>query len=134
MSSANSLPKPVILSATSFIKYRKSNVPKTDPWGTSAFNSPVLDLTNIAFADISKAFDTVWIKALILKLEKYGTKGNLLFWLKGYLSRRNILILVEKKKCDSEVLSYNLMLNSGKNKQNKYSNSCVVRKKNSERN
>jgi hypothetical protein len=51
-------------------------------------------------------------------------------------------MLVEgiKKKSDSEFLSYNLMLNSGKkfralrDKKNKYSNSCVVRKKNSERN
>jgi hypothetical protein len=43
-----------------------------------------------------------------------------------------------KKKSDSEFLSYNLMLNSGKkfralcNIKNKYSNSCVVWKKNSE--
>jgi hypothetical protein len=44
VSSANSLPMPVILSATSFIKIRKSNGPKTDPWGTPAFNSPVLDI------------------------------------------------------------------------------------------
>ena len=41
----------------------------------------------------------------------------------------------EKKKSDSEFLSYNLILNSGKkisalrDKKNKYSNSCVVRKK-----
>jgi hypothetical protein len=46
----------------------------------------------------------------------------------------------KKKKSDSEFLSYNLMLNSGKkncalrDKKNKYSNSCDVRKKNSERN
>ena len=46
----------------------------------------------------------------------------------------------KKKKSDSEFLSYNLMLNCGKkirtlrNKKNEYSNSCVVRKKNSERN
>jgi hypothetical protein len=45
-----------------------------------------------------------------------------------------------KKKSDSEFLSYNLMLNSGKkncalrDQKNKYSNSCVVRKKISERN
>ena len=44
------------------------------------------------------------------------------------------------EKSDSEFLSYNLMLNSGKkcralcDKQNKYSNSRVVRKKISERN
>ena len=45
-----------------------------------------------------------------------------------------------KKKSVSEFLSCNLMLNSGKkiralcDKKNKYSNSRVVRKKNSERN
>jgi hypothetical protein len=36
-------------------------------------------ITSITFTDISKAFDTVWIKALILKLENYGIKGKLLF-------------------------------------------------------
>ena len=51
---------------------------------------------------------------------------------------KNILILVEKKKSDSEFLSYKLMLNSGKKfalcatKKNN-SNSCVVRKNISER-
>ena len=45
----------------------------------------------------------------------------------------------EKKKSDSEFLTYNLMLNSGKkiralrDKKNKYSRICVVRKKISER-
>ena len=44
-----------------------------------------------------------------------------------------------KKKSDSEFLSYNLMLNSGKkiralHDKKKYSNSCVVQKKISERN
>ena len=47
----------------------------------------------------------------------------------------NILILLEGKKSDSEYLSYNLMLNSGKKSSHItrqfffYSNSCVVRKK-----
>ena len=47
---------------------------------------------------------------------------------------------MKKKKSDSEFLSYNLMLNSGKkirtllDKKNKYSNSRVVRKQISERN
>jgi hypothetical protein len=45
----------------------------------------------------------------------------------------------KKKYYDSEFLSYNLMLNSGKKirawrDKKKYSNSCVVRKKFSERN
>jgi hypothetical protein len=42
-----------------------------------------------------KAFDTVWIKALILKLEKNGIKGNLLFWLKSYLSRRKQRVVIK---------------------------------------
>ena len=46
----------------------------------------------------------------------------------------------KKNQSDSEFLSYNLMLNSGKkfrilrDKKNKYSNSCVVRKSFSKRN
>ena len=51
------------------------------------------------------------------------------------VAEKNIMILLEeKKKSDSEFLSYKLMLNSG-NKiralrdKKKYSNSCVVRKK-----
>jgi hypothetical protein len=47
------------------------------------------------------------------------------------VAEKNNLILVEEKKSDSECLSYNLMLTSGRKK---YSNSRVVRKKNSERN
>jgi hypothetical protein len=56
------------------------------------------------------------------------------------VAEKNILILVEEKKNNLiQSLSYNLMLNSGKkiralhDKKKKYSNSCVVRKKNSER-
>jgi hypothetical protein len=54
------------------------------------------------------------------------------------VAEKNILILVEGEKNNLiQFLTYNLMLNSGKkfrawrDKKNKYSNSCVVRKKNS---
>jgi hypothetical protein len=57
------------------------------------------------------------------------------------LLKNNILILVEeKKKSDSEFLSYNLMLNSGKkiralrDKKNYILTLALFRKKNSERN
>ena len=56
------------------------------------------------------------------------------------LQKKNSVFGGGKKKSDSEILSYNLMLNSGKkncalrNKKYKYSNSYVVRKKISERN
>lgn len=41
------------------------------------------------FCDISKAFDRVWHRGLILKLEKYGIKGNLLAWFENYLYKRH---------------------------------------------
>jgi hypothetical protein len=36
------------------------------------------EMTRITFADVSNAFDRVWIRGLILKLERYGVKGELL--------------------------------------------------------
>ena len=41
------------------------------------------------FCNISKAFDRVWHKGLILKLEKYGINGNLLLWFMDYLFNRS---------------------------------------------
>jgi hypothetical protein len=32
---------------------------------------------SITFADVSKAFDRVWIGALLFELERYGIKGDL---------------------------------------------------------
>jgi hypothetical protein len=51
--------------------------------------------TSITFADISKAFDTVWVKALLYKLGKYGIKGDLLCWLKSYLSNRTQRVMIK---------------------------------------
>jgi hypothetical protein len=46
-------------------------------------------LTSITFADVSKAFDRVWIGGLLLKFERYGIKGDLLMWLTSYLTNRS---------------------------------------------
>jgi hypothetical protein len=35
-----------------------------------------------------KAFDRVWIRGLIYELEKYGVRGDILEWLKSYLTDR----------------------------------------------
>ena len=42
----------------------------------------------IVYLDISKAFDRVWHKGLLLKLHKFGIGGNFLKWFSDYLSNR----------------------------------------------
>ena len=48
----------------------------------------------MVFCDVSKAFDRVWHKGLLLKLEKYGIHGPLLHWLADYISNRSQSIFV----------------------------------------
>ena len=52
--------------------------------------------TSIIFADISKAFDRVWIGGLLLKLERYGIKGDLLTWLTNYLTNRSQKVAIKE--------------------------------------
>ena len=42
-----------------------------------------------SFCEILKAFDRLWHRRLILKLEKYSIIGNLLTWFENYLTMRN---------------------------------------------
>ena len=44
------------------------------------------------FCDISKAFDRVWHKGLLFKLESVGIVGNLLTWFTDYLDGRKQLV------------------------------------------
>jgi hypothetical protein len=37
----------------------------------------------------------VWIKGVLLKLERYGIGDNLLIWLKNYLSNRTQRIMIK---------------------------------------
>ena len=47
------------------------------------------------FCDISKAFDKVWHKGLLFKLEKYGFKGDILGWIENYLHDRCQKVMLE---------------------------------------
>ena len=40
------------------------------------------------FLDIANAFDRVWYKGILQKLQKAGIDGNLLLWFESYLSDR----------------------------------------------
>ena len=50
------------------------------------------------FFDISKAFDRVWHKGLLHKIESLGIKGNLLLWVKSYLSGRKQRVVINGKE------------------------------------
>ena len=48
----------------------------------------------VVFCDISKAFDRVWHRGLLLKLQRNGISGSLLAWLTDYLSNRSQSVLI----------------------------------------
>ena len=49
----------------------------------------------VIFLDISKAFDRVWHKGLLHKLQKCGITGNILGWFSNYLSNRQQRVVIE---------------------------------------
>ena len=51
----------------------------------------------LIFFDISKAFDKMWHKGLLFKLETVGIKGNLLSWFHNYLSNRKQRVVLNGK-------------------------------------
>lgn len=61
--------------------------------------------TCMVFCDISKAFDRVWHKGLLFKLEQNGIKGDLLQWISHYLSERSQKVFVGASMSDSKTLS-----------------------------
>ena len=74
--------------------------------GDSAFNQ-LLYITNefgraldegkevrAVFCDISKAFDRIWHKGLLRKLESIVIRGSLLSWVKNYLSERKKRVVI----------------------------------------
>ena len=50
------------------------------------------------YFDISKAFDRVWHRGLLLKLESIGVRGKLLKWFKNYLTDRTQAVVIKGEK------------------------------------
>ena len=48
----------------------------------------------VIFFDVSKAFDKVWHRGLLLKLENAGIQGNLLSWFSNYLQNRRQRVIL----------------------------------------
>ena len=59
------------------------------------------------FFYISKAFDRVWHKGMLHKLQQYGIKGNVLHWIKNYLTDRHQKVVL------NGILSSVLKIKSG---------------------
>ena len=52
----------------------------------------------VIFFYINKAFDRVWHRGLLFKLEKMGIVGNLLLWFKDYLTNRKQRVVINEKE------------------------------------
>ena len=55
---------------------------------------------DIAVLDLSKAFDTVPHEKLLMKLNHYGIKGPIHSWIRQFLTRRKIKVVVEGESSD----------------------------------
>lgn len=53
------------------------------------------EISCFVFCDFSKAFDKVWHKGLLLKIESYGIKGNLHKWFDSYLQNRKQRVVMK---------------------------------------
>jgi hypothetical protein len=51
--------------------------------------------TSVTFANIRKSVNTVWMKGLLLKLEKYGIGKQLLIWLNSHLTNRTHRVVIQ---------------------------------------
>jgi hypothetical protein len=58
----------------------------------------------VVFFDISKAFDKVWHRGLIFKLEKSGIRGNILKWFTNYLSDRSQKVVIPGTNSDDSLI------------------------------
>ena len=64
------------------------------------FNDKVLQ-TDIAILDFSKALDTLPHEELLCKLESYGITGSLHEWLRTFLSKRHMQVVIEGESSES---------------------------------
>ena len=51
--------------------------------------------TDVAILDFSKAFDKVPHDKLLFKLDAYGIRGQLQDWIRSFLTKRNMRVIVE---------------------------------------
>jgi len=50
--------------------------------------------------DFSRAFDLMWVDGMLLKLMQYGVAGNMLRWIKEFLTNRTYQVIIEETKSE----------------------------------
>ena len=89
--------KPRIYKGQHGFQAKKSTVSQLletfNDWVRSIDSSKVID---VLYIDFAKAFDTVSHRILIDKLNGYGVDGNLLRWIRAFLSNRKQSVVVER--------------------------------------
>ena len=85
----------IILLETNLYEYQSGFLPKhsTIHQLLELYNSILNSLEKkefscFLFCDFSKAFDKVWHRGLIHKMNSYGIKGHLIKWFENYLYQR----------------------------------------------
>jgi len=63
-------------------------------WSVALNNKRTIDIVGYIYIDFQKAFDSVSHQKLLTKLEGYGIFGDLLAWLKAFLSNRTQIVNV----------------------------------------
>ena len=58
--------------------------------GSAAGSTP----TDVIFLDFAKAFDSVPHERLLLKLNRYGIRGDLLLWFRNWLTNRKQRVII----------------------------------------
>ena len=61
--------------------------------------------TGVVYIDLKGAFDCVWSEGLLAKLCDVGVKGNVLLWLKNYLSERKYKVRINGILSDTYEMS-----------------------------
>ena len=61
--------------------------------------------THCVFLDIAKAYDSVWIPGLLLKLSKCKVSGPILQWLKNFLTDRIVKVRLEDTTSEAKIVS-----------------------------
>ena len=66
------------------------------------------EVTMMAMADYSKAFDTVRFKSVVTKMHVMGFSKSFLKWMLNYLCKRRQFVQIDARRSDVEVLEFNV--------------------------